>query len=118
MERVCRLQCSLADESVHSNFSLLLPSEDCVTQNLKDKSRPLGPREEVLLVVGAKELVHLVQPEGGGVVVWREVGDGLVHQVGNTERGEEASRPVLAGVWLSLREVSHSKALRGRSLPE
>ena len=106
MERVCCLQRSLADESVHSDLSLLLPSEDCVTQNLEDEPGPLGPREEVLLVVGAKELVHLVQPEGGGVVVWREVGDGLVHQVGNTERGEEASRPVLAGVWLSLREVS------------
>ena len=106
MERVCCLQRSLADESVHSDLSLLLPSEDCVAQNLEDEPGPLGPREEVLLVVGAKELVHLVQPEGGGVVVWREVGDGLVHQVGNTERGEEASRPVLAGVWLSLREVS------------
>ena len=90
---VQRIGCShgaLADQPVNTNFSLLLPPEDGVAEDLEDQPGSLGAREEALLVFTPQELVQLVQSEGGRVVVRREVGHSLVHHVGQTQRGQEA----------------------------
>ena len=111
MERIGSSHGSLTDQPVDANFSLLLSAEDCVAQDLKDQPGALGAREEALLVFTAEELVQLVQSEGGRVVVRREVGHGLVHQVGQTQRGQQAGRPVPAGGRLGLQgdntQVNH-----------
>ena len=96
MKRIGSVHGSLTDQTVDTNFSLLLSAKDCVAEDLKDQPGALGAREEALLVFTAEELVQLVQSEGSRVVVRREVGHSLVHQVGQTQRGQEAGRPVPA----------------------
>ena len=92
----------LAHQPVNTNFSLLLPPEDGVAEDLEDQPGALGAREEALLVFTAEELVQLVQSEGSRVVVRLEVGHRLLHHVGQAERGQQAGRPVPAGGGLSL----------------
>ena len=104
MERVSCVQGALADQSVNTDLAFLLSSKHRVTQNLKHQPGPLGPAEEVLLVVTPEELVKLVQSEGRRVVVRRQVGHGLLHHVGDAEGGEKPSRPVVTRIGLSLRK--------------
>ena len=61
MERVSCVQGALADQSVNTDLAFLLSSKHRVTQNLKHQPGPLGPAEEVLLVVTPEELVKFVQ---------------------------------------------------------
>ena len=90
MERVGSRHGPLTDEAVDTDFSLLLPAEDCVAEDLKDQPGSLGAREEALLVFTPEELVQLLQSEWSRVVVGREVGYSLLHQVGQTQRGQQA----------------------------
>ena len=113
MERIGSGHGSLTDQPVDANFSLLLSAEDCVAEDLKDQPGSLGAREEALLVFTPEELVQLVQSEGSRVVVGREVGYSLVHQVGQTQRGQQAGRPVPTGSRLGLRcEVDNTRLIR------
>ena len=102
MERVGSCHGPLTDQAVDTDFSLLLPAEDCVAEDLKDQPGSLRAREKALLVFTPEELVQLVQSEGRRVVVGREVGHRLLHHVGQAERGQQAGRPVPAGGGLSL----------------
>ena len=109
VERIGRGHGPLTDQPVDADFSLLLSPEDRVAQDLEDQPGALGAREEALLVFTPEELVQLVQSEGGRVVVGREVGDVLVHHVGQTEGGEEAGGPVPAGGWPHLGETQEHR---------
>lgn len=96
MQRIGCYKDSLIDESLNADLSFLLrPKGGCV-EDLQHQPRPLRLRKERVLVLTPEEHLHLVQSEGGGVVVRDVVGDSLVHQVGDVEPGEQTRRPDLA----------------------